>query len=572
MDNKLPWTTKQRNNRNQRNNRGDQRFRSSTNNANNQTRARGLKQKPKQNKGGPKRRRTAGRGLKNLNNTCYLNTATQCVLAVPSIRAECRNHSESCPIKLQSKFCILCAFQRYTVESDFTTGCTTPYELVDNLREWAPEFRPRTQNDVHECLKLMVDGFQKTQKQAQDTSSIQSLVTGNFCSRLTCLECQSYSEKVEPFEDLSLLPKAVSVEQALHEYTAVTLIPEYYCNHCKCYQQHSKQMTIQQLPAVLCIHINRFEVLPPPIGNSKVQGHVKFSSTMNMDPYLSKCQSSSLPASPDSTYVLHAVGVHRGESKKGGHYFSFVRKNKKWLLFDDSAVNVVSASKVFQAQAYMLMYERVSSPPGFIPEPMPLSASPTSLPSLGDHPDIRRHPSATPAPCPSNPTKVAVMPPPVPPTSLPSRGVHSSWVDMLLGHPYTSYILFVLTNLNLQLHTHTHTDSHTQTHTQTCMNTTTDNRSVFSSRGHVVEVAATSSRSQANTTKRFKTYTLISRICTLHSVLTLWQGLSVDRSRSPILEPCKLPLCLWHCPQPTTRMLIPRYHHSTLLLHTQSHS
>ena len=71
-------------------------------------------------------------------------------------------------------------------------------------------------------------------------------------------------------------------------------------------------------------------------------------------------------------YELHAVVVHRGGSPNSGHYFSFVRSECNWLLFNDDQIDLVDADTVQAcfgssrettgnavSTAYILFYQRV---------------------------------------------------------------------------------------------------------------------------------------------------------------------------------------------------------------------
>ncbi|KAK6782289.1 hypothetical protein RDI58_020085 [Solanum bulbocastanum] len=60
-----------------------------------------------------------------------------------------------------------------------------------------------------------------------------------------------------------------------------------YCENCQENQETSKQMSIKNLPLVLCVHIKRFEHSPTRKMSKKIDRHVQFLFSFDMKPYLS---------------------------------------------------------------------------------------------------------------------------------------------------------------------------------------------------------------------------------------------------------------------------------------------
>ena len=65
--------------------------------------------------------------------------------------------------------------------------------------------------------------------------------------------------------------------------------------------------------------------------------------------------SSTSKSSPDASYTLSAVIVHKGDINSG-HYVSYSREGSQWFAFDDSKVVLVGEQEVLAAQAYLLVY------------------------------------------------------------------------------------------------------------------------------------------------------------------------------------------------------------------------
>ena len=56
---------------------------------------------------------------------------------------------------------------------------------------------------------------------------------------------------------------------------------------CQQRQDSTKQLSIRKLPLVLCLHIKRFEHSSSNKTSCKVDRFLKFSSSLDMTPYLS---------------------------------------------------------------------------------------------------------------------------------------------------------------------------------------------------------------------------------------------------------------------------------------------
>jgi len=71
---------------------------------------------------------------------------------------------------------------------------------------------------------------------------------------------------------------------------------------------------------------------------SKVTRHISFSERLDLRPYMSMTQSSSV------LYRLYAVLVHNGCSTNSGHYYCYVRApGGMWHCMNDSSVSIAVA-------------------------------------------------------------------------------------------------------------------------------------------------------------------------------------------------------------------------------------
>lgn len=198
-----------------------------------------------------------------------------------------------------------------------------------------------------------------------------------------------------------------SVLSCLNQFTACELMTgnnKVGCDRCTeryggpekkiVYRNVTKQLLIYNPPAVLILHLKRFQVCR--FRSMKVSRHVAFATLLDLAPFLSK-RSQNLPTiEPDQTkvlYSLYGVVEHSG-SIHGGHYVAYVKVRApldensyrwrflprfqaggrgtggvapakpeepagRWYYVSDSHVSEVAESKVLDAQAYLLFYERI---------------------------------------------------------------------------------------------------------------------------------------------------------------------------------------------------------------------
>ncbi|KAF5270650.1 hypothetical protein FQA39_LY01388 [Lamprigera yunnana] len=197
-----------------------------------------------------------------------------------------------------------------------------------------------------------------------------------------------------------------SVQSCLNQFTTCELLTEnnkVRCDVCTksrggsdkktVYTNATKQLLICSPPAVLILHLKRFQVFR--FRSTKVNKFVTFPTLLDLAHFCSKrCQD--LPTfeygQNKILYALYGVVEHIG-SLHGGHYVAYVKvrsplqnqsyrwqylpKNHKndqssrgaeanpdiptgkWFYVSDSSVLEVAESKVLSAQAYLLFYERI---------------------------------------------------------------------------------------------------------------------------------------------------------------------------------------------------------------------
>ncbi|KAG1932885.1 ubiquitin carboxyl-terminal hydrolase 16 [Pimephales promelas] len=190
--------------------------------------------------------------------------------------------------------------------------------------------------------------------------------------------------------------KECSVESCLYQFTEVEHLTEnnrLMCFTCTkrqpghkasdgvkkaVYRDALKQMLISHPPAVLTLHLKRFQQ----VGYSvcKVNRHVQFPQILDLAPFCSLNCKGVKEGETRVLYSLYGIVEHSG-TMRSGHYTAYVKSRPSthnyiengsaagcnaeaskgsWFHISDSSVHPVPEAKVQSSQAYLLFYEKIS--------------------------------------------------------------------------------------------------------------------------------------------------------------------------------------------------------------------
>lgn len=319
-----------------------------------------------------------GCGLKNVGNTCYLNSLLQCLAYTAPLQIYLRgkdHDSSACNVSQKGGFCSMCKLKEVVM---MMTGgeylWIVPKELILNIKHIAPDFEFGNQEDAHELFSCLINNLNESfleekkpvlskikniddKQRVEDTSVISEIFGGKFLSKTRCTECGNVSTSLEGFIDISLdiADLATSLEQAFHNFTKIELINRssgYRCSACEQVVNVHKQMTIWKAPEVMCIHLKRFDIFK---GGSKINKSVVFGETLNLVPMM--CLESPYH-DQNAKYELYGIITHYGNTIYSGHYVAFIKLEDNWFLFDDEKVLHIEPSIVMKQNAYMLFYRK----------------------------------------------------------------------------------------------------------------------------------------------------------------------------------------------------------------------
>ncbi|XP_063170545.1 ubiquitin carboxyl-terminal hydrolase 8 isoform X2 [Candoia aspera] len=329
-------------------------------------------------------------GLRNLGNTCYMNSVLQCLCNAPHLAdyfnrnyyQEDINRSNFLGYKgeVAEEFGIIMKAlwtgqYRYISPKDFKI-------TIGKINE---QFAGYSQQDSQELLLFLMDGLHEDLNKADNRkrykeenndhlddlkaadlawhkhkqlneSIIVALFQGQFKSTVQCLTCHKKSRTFEAFMYLSLPLASTSkctLQECLRLFSKEEKLTDnnrFYCSHCKTRRDSLKKIEIWKLPPVLLVHLKRFSY----------DGRWKQKLQTSVDFPLENLDLSQYVIGPRSTlkkYNLFAVSNHYG-GLDGGHYTAYCKNaaKQRWYKFDDHEVSDISSSSVKSSAAYILFY------------------------------------------------------------------------------------------------------------------------------------------------------------------------------------------------------------------------
>nr|XP_061790702.1 ubiquitin carboxyl-terminal hydrolase 1-like [Nerophis lumbriciformis] len=191
---------------------------------------------------------------------------------------------------------------------------------------------------------------------------MERLFQGQLVLRTRCLECESFTERREDFQDISVpvmeeqhsdlddlssvspYPKAEekTLNWAIAQFASVERIAgedKYFCDTCRHYAEAERSLLFDKTPEVITIHLKRFSAcnleMDPHASLSKVNAPLQTPLTLSLEEWCTPRSSGK-----GYSYELFAVVMHSGLSIGSGHYTAYVRmaglKDAKfWLCETD---------------------------------------------------------------------------------------------------------------------------------------------------------------------------------------------------------------------------------------------
>ncbi|XP_057677034.1 ubiquitin carboxyl-terminal hydrolase 2-like isoform X2 [Corythoichthys intestinalis] len=308
-------------------------------------------------------------GLKNLGNTCFMNSILQCLSNTPELRDYCLREVHQTDLNLQNNRTNSALVEEFAklIQSLWTSVNTetfVPSNFRNQVQICTPKFAGCNQQDAQEFLRFLLDALHMEVNKAttcprpsvedfdqlsdnekskrmwsmyveREDSKVVDLFVGQLKSSLTCTVCGFRSTVFEPFWDLSIPIAPISGEVTLKDCLRVFTKEDVLdgderptCNKCKTRQKCTKRFSIQKFPQILVLHLKRFS--DSNVRASKLSTYVDFPlKDLDLKEFASE-------SSERSVYNLYSVSNHWGNTL-GGHYTAYCKNTTvgEWYSFND---------------------------------------------------------------------------------------------------------------------------------------------------------------------------------------------------------------------------------------------
>ncbi|KAK6906785.1 hypothetical protein I203_100772 [Kwoniella mangroviensis CBS 8507] len=351
-------------------------------------------------------------GLKNLGNTCYMNSTLQCLSATYPFTSYFLDGSYKKSINiynpLGTKGNLANAFAELLKalwKEDYTF--LSPVTFRKNIITFASQFSGTDQHDSQEFLSFVLDGLHEDlnrvkhkpppvemtpEREAQletlppeiasekewqiyrmrNDSFIVDLFQGQYRNRLECLTCHKTSTTYDAFMYMSLPVPAgkskVVVQELIDEFVKAEVMEKedaWNCPRCKVPRRASKTLTISRLPPVLLIQLKRFTTQNGVFWDKSETPVIFPVKSLDLTRYVPRRQQTGREDLDDPRcqvgpfkYDLYGVSNHMG-TLSSGHYTAYVKSSKGWMYCEDSKVSKAHEKDVVSRPAYILFYKRV---------------------------------------------------------------------------------------------------------------------------------------------------------------------------------------------------------------------
>ena len=302
-------------------------------------------------------------GLKNLGNTCYMNSIIQCLsnFTLPSQyfldKTFNRDLNREWSLTKGEVAIEYAELIRALWNGQFRS--IAPSDLKRVIGRYNEDFRGYDQQDAHELLSHLIEWLhddlneirgkknplpeQKNEgvpdekaaelawitEKSVDKSFIRETFYGQWRSVLSCPECQWNSIKYEVFFELVLqLPEGngkCTLKQCIDSFLKPERV-DYKCPRCKVTRNMAKRFEIVRLPLIIIIQFKRFM---KDGFTRKKQNFVDFElSNLDLGKYATVCGGT---MNRYRNYQLYGVCNHFG-TMEGGHYIAYCYSQvyKKW--------------------------------------------------------------------------------------------------------------------------------------------------------------------------------------------------------------------------------------------------
>jgi len=319
-------------------------------------------------------------GLKNLGNTCYMNSCLQCLAYCPNFA----NYflTQKPDVKQQSAAESFMNLIRQMRVTDVRSSIH-PSDVRNKAIKSCPQFNNYMQHDAQEFMRFYLDSLhdsmnkitekipyeeikdipmESTVETAQrwwnhycrrNDSHVKDTFAGQLYSCVECSVCGNTSKAFDPFLDLSLaVPDKphVKLEDCFNQLVDLETLDgdnKFYCSKCKDHQKSTRFIRIYREPETLMVHLKRFS--QDGAKHAKIQSYVNVDDSLDISKYVFQANGRKI------TYKLKCIVNHIG-SLTGGHYTANCEYTGDWYCMNDATVSHIDT--FVTNAAYILFFQK----------------------------------------------------------------------------------------------------------------------------------------------------------------------------------------------------------------------
>lgn len=328
-------------------------------------------------------------GLRNLSNTCYMNSLlTQLYMNLPFREFILGSHiadgdgSQRLLYQTRNLFGFLQDSFLKSVDTQAVADSIITYDnsVID----------VSIQMDVDEFYNLLFDRWESQILDNQAKQTFRGFYGGQIVQQIKSKQCEHISERLEPFSAIQCdINGKNTLMESLNAYVSGEVMEgdnKYSCTSCGSYVDAVKRACLKDIPDNLIFHLKRFDYDVMTGQRSKINSRFEFPREIDMSPYhVDSLKNPHEQMAPDA-FELVGVLVHSG-SAETGHYYSYIQERpstavngKTWVEFNDLDVSYFDPASIDDQcfggwadptlyspaypkvwNAYMLFYERMAS-------------------------------------------------------------------------------------------------------------------------------------------------------------------------------------------------------------------